>query len=578
MPTKNKTSLSGKRVLVTGAGGFIGSHLVERLVRQGAKVRAFVRYTSRSDPGLLAQLPPEILSQVEILAGDLRDADAIREAVRGCQLVFHLGALISIPYSYRHPAEVAEVNVMGTLNVLLACRDLGVERLVHTSSSEVYGTALHVPIDETHPLQGQSPYSASKIGADKLAESFFCAYDLPLVTLRPFNTYGPRQSARAVIPAIISQALTQSTVRLGNLDAARDFTFVDDTVEGFLKVAVTPGVEGRTFNLGTGQEIRIGDLARQIIALSGRPVKITLDGQRLRPEKSEVMRLLSDNTRACRSLGWQPQVSLEQGLAQHAWPGLALTWISIVEIAMCFRRQYELMKAVVLAGGKGTRLAPYTRILPKPLMPIGEMPILEVLLRQLKHAGILDVIITVGHLASLLEAYFQDGGRWGLHISYSYEDHPLGTAGPLALIEGLDEPFLTLNGDVLTTLDLRQLLAFHRQQAAAATIAMHQRQVKIDYGVIQCNGGHEIKGYIEKPSYDYLVSMGVYVFQPEVLDYIPRDQYLDFPDLVLKLIAAGQKVAGYRFEGYWQDLGRADDYQEANRDFEHLRSQFLMEE
>jgi len=305
---------SNKRVLVTGAGGFIGSHLVEALGRQGARVRAFVRYNSRADAGFLSELPPDLNGQVEIVAGDLRDGDAIRGAVKGCEMVFHLGALIAIPYSYLHPAEVAETNFMGTLNVLLACRDLEVERLVHTSTSEVYGTALRTPIDEGHPLQGQSPYSASKIGADKLVESFYCAYGLPALTIRPFNTYGPRQSARAVIPTIITQALWQNTVRLGNLNATRDFTFVDDTVSGFLKGAQAKGVEGGTYNLGTGSEIRIGDLAEQIIKEIGRSVKIVVDPKRLRPEKSEVFQLLADNSLAQKKLDWQPQIDLNTGL------------------------------------------------------------------------------------------------------------------------------------------------------------------------------------------------------------------------------------------------------------------------
>jgi NDP-sugar pyrophosphorylase family protein len=236
------------------------------------------------------------------------------------------------------------------------------------------------------------------------------------------------------------------------------------------------------------------------------------------------------------------------------------------------------MKAVVLAGGKGTRLAPYTQILPKPLMPIGDMPILEVLVHQMQRAGITDVTLTVGHLAGLLQAYFQDGGQFGVNISYSLEEFPLGTAGPLALLDGLDESFLVTNGDVLTTLSLSDLIAFHRKSGAAATIAMHHREVRIDFGVIQCNGGSEIVGYIEKPSYEYSVSMGIYVFEPRVLTYIPQGEYLDFPDLVLKLIAAGEKVVGYSFAGYWQDLGRRDDYEQANREFEAMRSQFLPED
>jgi len=303
-------------VLVTGAGGFIASHLVEALIARGARVRAFVRYNSRSDPGLLSLLPADSLAKVEIVAGDLRDLPAMQAAIRGVTHVFHLGALIAIPYSYVHPAEVVETNVIGTLNVLLAGREQGVERIIHTSTSEVYGTALRVPIDENHPLQGQSPYSASKIGADKLAESFYRSFDLPVVTVRPFNTYGPRQSARAVIPTIITQALTQDVIRLGNLEARRDLTYVSDTVNGFLRVAETTGIEGETFNLGYGSEVSIGDLARQVIELIGKPVKIELDSARLRPEKSEVQRLLSDNRLAQQRLGWTPQVSLDEGLRQ----------------------------------------------------------------------------------------------------------------------------------------------------------------------------------------------------------------------------------------------------------------------
>jgi NDP-sugar pyrophosphorylase family protein len=236
------------------------------------------------------------------------------------------------------------------------------------------------------------------------------------------------------------------------------------------------------------------------------------------------------------------------------------------------------MKAVVLAGGKGARLAPYTRILPKPLMPIGDMPILEVMLRQMKRAGVDEVVLTVGHLAQLLRTFFNDGEQWGLCISYSYEEHPLGTAGPLSLIPALDETFLVTNGDVLTTLDLEDLLRFHREQKGIATIAVHKRQVKIDLGVVQWNGDHSIKGYIEKPVYDYTVSMGIYVFEPRVMQYIPHNQYLDFPDLVLKMIAAGERVCGYVFEGYWMDLGRPDDYAQAAEDFVTMREQFLPEE
>jgi NDP-sugar pyrophosphorylase family protein len=236
------------------------------------------------------------------------------------------------------------------------------------------------------------------------------------------------------------------------------------------------------------------------------------------------------------------------------------------------------MKAVVLAGGKGTRLAPYTQILPKALMPIGDMPILEVLLKQMKRAGVEQVVLTVGHLAQLLRTFFMDGQQWGMNISYSYEERALGTAGPLSLIEGLDSTFIVANGDVLTDLDLKDLLAFHKSQGGLATIAVHQRQVKIDFGVVQWNGDHQIDGYLEKPSIDYTVSMGVYVFEPRVMEYIPYNEYLDFPDLVLKMIAAGEVVSGYRFDGYWMDLGRPDDYARAAEDFTNMRAQFLPEE
>ena len=233
------------------------------------------------------------------------------------------------------------------------------------------------------------------------------------------------------------------------------------------------------------------------------------------------------------------------------------------------------MKAVVLAGGQGARLAPYTKILPKPLMPIGDMPILEILLRQMKRAGIDDVVLTVGHLAQLMRTFFQDGDQYGLRIQYSYEDQPLGTAGPLSLVQGLEDTFLVTNGDVLTTLDIKDLVDFHKQSGAAATIASHTRQVKVDLGVIQFNGGQEIIGYTEKPIYDYFVSMGIYVFEPRVLKYIPHNQYLDFPNLVLRLISYGEKVVGYPFSGYWQDLGRPDDYEQAVDQFEALREQIL---
>ena len=311
---------TGKRVLVTGAGGFIGSQLTESLVREGARVRSFVRYNSRNDAGLLQLLPDEMARQVEVVAGDLRDANAVYQAVQGSDTVFHLGAIVSIPYSYKHPVETAETNFMGTLNVLTACRTHEVGQLVHTSSSEVYGTAQFTPMDESHPLQGQSPYSASKIGADKLVESFVRSYDLPAVTVRPFNTYGPRQSARAVIPVIITQALTSDCIRLGNLNARRDFTFVLDTVDGFMRAGEAENILGLELNLGTGENVGVGELAGLVMRLTGRQIEVVTTPERLRPAKSEVNDLMSDNSLARRQLDWQPAFSLEAGLRETiAW-------------------------------------------------------------------------------------------------------------------------------------------------------------------------------------------------------------------------------------------------------------------
>lgn len=310
-------------VLITGAGGFIGSHLVERLISEGAKVRTFVRYNARGDAGLLRFIDPKIYSELEIIPGDLRDVEAMYTAAQGVDTIFHLGALIAIPYSYDHLREVVETNVLGTLNVLLAARETQVRRVIQTSTSEVYGTARYAPIDENHPLQAQSPYSASKISADKISESLYHSFNLPVVTLRPFNTYGPRQSARAIIPTIITQALTREEVRLGSLDPVRDFTFVSDTVNGFLKAAEAgEKVLGEEINLGTGEMISIGELAEMIFDLLGKKPKIVTDTQRFRPPKSEVFKLQSNNTKARELIGWMPQVPLREGLQQ------TIEWIS----------------------------------------------------------------------------------------------------------------------------------------------------------------------------------------------------------------------------------------------------------
>lgn len=304
----------GRRVLVTGAAGFIGSHLTERLVALGARVRAFVRYNSRGDRGLLDLLPDKILCEVEIVAGDLKDPSAVRKAMKGSEVVFHLGALIAIPYSYVNPLDYVQTNVLGTAHVLEAASGEGVERLVLTSTSEVYGTARAVPMREDHPLHAQSPYSASKMAADKLAESYFLAFGTPVATIRPFNTFGPRQSARAVIPTIILQALVGRRVALGSLHPTRDFTYVEDTVAGFVAMAASPAALGETINIGSGYEIAVRDLAATIAGLVGQDAEIVQEETRQRPPNSEVDRLLADTTRAQALLGWRPRFTLREGL------------------------------------------------------------------------------------------------------------------------------------------------------------------------------------------------------------------------------------------------------------------------
>jgi dTDP-glucose 4,6-dehydratase len=310
-----------KKVLVTGAGGFIGSHLVERLVHDGCQVRALVRYNGRDNRGHLDELAPEVQAAIEIERGDLKDPAAVRRAVTGREWVFHLGALIAIPYSYRNPYDVVQTNVLGTAHVLDACRESDVlERLVLTSTSEVYGTARSIPIDERHPLQGQSPYAATKIAADALGDSYHRAFSLPVTILRPFNTFGPRQSARAIVPTIISQALARPVVKLGRLDPRRDLTYVKDTVAGFVAIARCDSALGRAVNVGRGADISIGELVERIGARLGRRITVETDPERHRPAASEVERLLAGTALARSLWGWQPEFSLEQGLDETiAW-------------------------------------------------------------------------------------------------------------------------------------------------------------------------------------------------------------------------------------------------------------------
>jgi NAD dependent epimerase/dehydratase len=308
-----------KNVLVTGAGGFIGSHLTERLVRAGAKVRALIHYNSRNDWGQIELLDQNIQGSLEVISGDIRDPFFCHQAVVDQEIVLHLAALIGIPYSYVAPAEYVATNVIGTLNILQACRELDVQKMVHTSTSETYGTAQYVPIDEDHPLQGQSPYSASKIGADKMAESYYKSFETPVATIRPFNTYGPRQSARAVIPTIISQLATgKKRIKLGSLTPVRDLNYAQDTAAGFMAIAESPKTLGEVINIGAGKGITIGELATLIMDVMGVEAEIYCDEERIRPDASEVMQLIAANSKAKELTGWEPATSLREGLAQTA--------------------------------------------------------------------------------------------------------------------------------------------------------------------------------------------------------------------------------------------------------------------
>ncbi len=306
--------LHGKKILVTGSDGFIGSHLTEALVRAGHDVRAFTYYNSFGSWGWLDDTDANIKQSLDVFSGDVRDPHGAREAMKGCDVVLHLAALIAIPYSYHSPHSYVETNVTGTLNIVQAARDLGVEKVVHTSTSECYGTALTVPITEEHPLQGQSPYSASKIGADQMALSYYKSFDTPVAIIRPFNTYGPRQSARAVIPTIITQLMAGAQeIKLGTLSPTRDFNFIDDTVRGFIAVAESDKALGEVVNIGSGFEISIGDTAKAIADALGKPLNIITDEQRVRPEKSEVERLLACNQKAKDLLGWTPEYGSLEG-------------------------------------------------------------------------------------------------------------------------------------------------------------------------------------------------------------------------------------------------------------------------
>lgn len=313
-------NLKHKKILVTGAGGFIGSHLTERLLSIGSEVTCFVRYNSLNRWGFLDSIPDK--KSLRIIAADLKDSDAVRKAVNGQNVVFHLGAAVSIPHSYEFPREHLQTNIIGTFNILNACREYSVAKIVHMSSSEVYGTAIEIPIKEMHQLQAQSPYSATKIASDKLAESFYLSYNLPLTTARPFNTFGPRQSARAVIPTIITQALTSNRIVIGNERPTRDFNYVSNTVDGLIEAAKSDKSIGEVINFGSGTEISIKNLVEEVSTIIGKDIKIVSDAKRFRPNKSEVMRLIADNSKANRLLNWRPKINFKEGLKK------TIRWVS----------------------------------------------------------------------------------------------------------------------------------------------------------------------------------------------------------------------------------------------------------
>lgn len=307
-------NLKNKKILVTGAGGFIGSHLTEQLIKTGAIVKVFLRYNSKADLGYLKEFDKSVLNNIEIIRGDLKNVDSVTRAIKNIDIIFHLGALISIPYSYIDPRDYVDTNIIGTLNILKAAQEHNVKKIIITSTSETYGTALYSPINEEHPLQAQSPYAATKISADKIAESFKKSFNLPIAIIKPFNTYGPRQSTRAVIPTIIYQALTGNKIRLGNLNPKRDFTFVKDTVDGFIKIAKSDNSIGETINIGFGETISIKELVKTIGKIMNKKLIIKIEKTKSRPDDSEVKLLLCDNSKAKKLIGWKPKTSLNEGL------------------------------------------------------------------------------------------------------------------------------------------------------------------------------------------------------------------------------------------------------------------------
>jgi len=566
MTTHFDMSWNGRPVVVTGAGGFVGSHLVERLVELGADVTALVRIDARNDDGLIGCLPVG-LDAVRIVRGDVTDREAMATLICGAEVVFHLAALTGIPHSYLHPNEVVAVNTTGTLNVLVAARDAGVHKLVVMSTSAVYGKAQYLPIDEQHPKQPGSPYAASKISADAMALSFHNAFELPVAIARPFNTYGPRQSDRAIIPSIIAQALEDGHVEIGNTAPTRDFTFVGDTVNGLVKIAESPRSIGREINLGTGREISIGDLAQRIASTLGIELRLAATESRMRPAETEFDRIAADGRLARELVGWEPRVGLEEGLAATGeWMRGNLDRFYADTPA---RRRRQRVRAVVLVGGLGKRLRPFTFSVPKPLLPVGDTPVLELLIRSLAQSGIRNLILATGYQAELIRAFCGDGSRFGVDISYVHEREPLGTAGPLALLRDRvsdDELLVVLNGDIITRLDFQKLVDFATANPFDLTIGYTTYVYQSPFGVLNVQDG-EVVEIVEKPTIEHSISAGIYAVRPAALDLIPADgSTFTIPQLADELLARGRSVGAFHIPDFWLGMEHMESFDQAIRE------------
>ena len=557
---------AGKTVVVTGAGGFIGSHLVERLVaRRRARARDAALHVARP-----ARLPrPDRRrrrsTNVAITLGDVRDFDAVREVMRGADAVFHLAALIGIPYSYEHPQEVIDTNIVGTSNVLLAAKELGtLERIVLTSTSEVYGSALRVPMDEEHPLQAQSPYSATKIAGDALGR------ELPALVRAAGDDRAAVQRLRA---AAVGARRHPDDHRAGGhrrdaeaRHARHDARLHVRRGHGARRSSQIGGADaaiGEVVNVGSGSEVSIREIVRKVGEIIGRELRVEGDEQRLRPAKSEVSRLLSDSSKAERLAGWRAEVVARRRAAPHG--GLDPRAHRAVPPAGVRR-----MKAVILAGGQGVRLRPLTYTIPKPLLPIGEKPILEEIIERLKRRAFDDLVIAVGYRAELIETYFRDGAQLGVHIDYVRETQPLGTAGPLALVR---DACRAAGGRAAAGDERRHP---HRSRHAARsstptraagneiTVATREFQLQHPYGVHPDRGGR-ITGIVEKPSVTDIVSAGIYAIQPSALDVIPRERVLRHARSRERAARRGPPVGAYRFDGEWLAIDRIEQLEDAAR-------------